>query len=54
MWNRSEVPLLVDDYEAGRLELDHFITHRFSGIEGTLDAIHALHSGECLRAVVTY
>ena len=24
------------------------------GIEGTLDAIDALHSGDCLRAVVTY
>jgi len=50
---RSELPPLVEDYESGQLELDHFITHRFSGIEGTLDAIHALHSGDCLRAVVT-
>ena len=52
--SRSEVPPLVDDYEAGRLELDHYITHKFQGIEGTMDAIHALHSGDCLRAVVTY
>jgi len=51
---RSEVPNLVDDYESGVLELDHYITHRFKGIEGTLDAIKALHSGDCLRAVVTY
>ena len=36
--SRSEVPPLVDDYEAGRLELDHYITHRFDGIEGTLEA----------------
>merc|ERR1719203_581826 len=51
---RSEIPPLIADYEAGKLELDHFITHRFHGIEGTLDAIKALHSGDCLRAVVTY
>ena len=84
--SRSEVPSLVDDYEAvrpthrqstleslcatllaqpslscvgfggvqGRLELDHYITHQFQGVEGTLQAIDALHSGDCLRAVVTY
>merc|ERR1712176_617095 len=37
--SRSEVPVLIDDYEAGKLELDQYITHRFKGIEGTLDAI---------------
>mmetsp|Transcript_6647 Transcript_6647/g.8050 ORF Transcript_6647/g.8050 Transcript_6647/m.8050 type:complete len:406 (-) Transcript_6647:188-1405(-) len=52
--SRSEVPPLIDDYENGDLKLDHYITHRFSGIEGTIDAIEALHSGDCLRAVVTY
>jgi len=52
--SRSEVPVLIDEYEAGRLELDQYITHRFKGVEGTLEAIEALHSGECLRAVVTY
>jgi len=52
--SRSEVPGMVDDYESGKLKLDHYITHRFDGIEGTLDAIDALHSGKCLRAVVTY
>jgi len=52
--SRSMVPPLVDDYEAGTLDLDHYITHRFEGIEGTVDAIDALHGGDCLRAVVTY
>lgn len=51
---RSEVPPLIEDYEAGRLQLDHYITHRFEGVEGNLKAIEALHSGDCLRAVVTY
>eukprot|EP00913_Durusdinium_trenchii_P012008 g11281.t1 len=40
--------------EAGRLKLDHYITHRFHGVEGNLQAVEALHSGDCLRAVVTY
>uniref|UniRef100_A0A7S3RN41 Alcohol dehydrogenase-like C-terminal domain-containing protein n=1 Tax=Strombidinopsis acuminata TaxID=141414 RepID=A0A7S3RN41_9SPIT len=52
--SRSEVPPLIDDYMCGHLELDHYITHRFKGVEGTLGAIEALHSGDCLRAVVTY
>jgi len=51
---RSEVPPLIDAYESGRLKLDHYITHRFKGVEGNLQAVEALHSGECLRAVVTY
>ena len=52
--SRSEVPPLIDDYERGDLKLDHYITHRFEGVEGTIEAVKALHSGECLRAVVTY
>ena len=52
--SRSEVPQLVDDYESGELKLDHYITHRFEGVDQTLDAIDALHTGDCLRAVVTY
>lgn len=52
--SRSEVPPLIDDYMKGDLKLDHYITHRFKGIEGTLEAVKALHSGDCLRAVVTY
>jgi S-(hydroxymethyl)glutathione dehydrogenase/alcohol dehydrogenase len=51
---RSDVPKLIEEYEAGRLELDCYITHRFQGVEATLDAVKALHSGDCLRAVVTY
>jgi len=52
--SRSEVPPLVDDYMKGDLKLDHYITHEFQGVEGTLQAVEALHSGDCLRAVVTY
>lgn len=52
--SRSDVPVLINDYENGTLELDHFITHRFNGIESTLEALEALHDAKCLRAVVTY
>jgi len=52
--SRSEVPGLIADYERGDLDLDCYITHRFQGVEGTVEAIKALHSGDCLRAVVTY
>lgn len=52
--SRSDVPRLVEDYENGVLELDHYITHRFEGIENLPQAIEALHQGDCLRAVVTY
>jgi len=52
--SRTEVPGLIDDYENGTLKLDHYITHRFQGIDSIIEAVDALHSGDCLRAVVTY
>lgn len=52
--SRTQVPPLVDDYLEGKLALDHYITDRFDGIEGTYEAIEALHNGKCLRAVVSY
>jgi len=52
--SRTAVPKLVDDYLSGKLALDHFITHNFQGVESINKAIHALESGDCLRAVVHY
>ncbi|CAM9912903.1 unnamed protein product [Pylaiella littoralis] len=52
--SRSQVPGLVEDYMAGKLPIDHYITHNFEGVEKTNDAVDALHQGECLRAVVKY
>lgn len=37
----------VDDTRA-------YVTHRYEGIAGVEQAIHAMHSGEVLRAVVSY
>jgi len=52
--SRSDVPELVERYLDGELEVDAYVTHTFSGVEGTNDAFHALEGGECLRAVVVY
>lgn len=52
--SRRDVPLLVNRYMSGQLPIDHYVTHEFDGVQGTNDAIDALHSGDCLRAVVKY
>lgn len=51
---RSDVPVLVNRYMSGELPVDHFITHTYMGVDKTNEAIDALHSGDCLRAVVNY
>ena len=45
---------IVERVLDGSLEIDHYITHTFKGVENTNDAFDALHSGSCLRAVVIY
>ena len=52
--SRKDVPKLVQASLDGDVPIDHFITHVFSGISFTNDAIDALHGGSCLRAVVRY
>ncbi|KAH0473916.1 MAG: uncharacterized protein KVP18_002369 [Porospora cf. gigantea A] len=51
---RTDVPKLVTRSIEGELPVDHFITHRFEGVEAIEDAVGALHDGACLRAVVKY
>jgi len=51
---RDAIPMLVERVLAGEIEIDHFITHTFDGVGNTTQAIEALHSGDCLRAVVHY
>ena len=51
---RTDIPKLVNQYLAGDLPLDEYITHTFKGVEKTNEAIDALHGGNCLRAVVSY
>ncbi len=52
--SRRDVPKLVQRCIDGQLPVDHFITHKFDGVENTNAAIDALHGGKCLRAVVKY
>ena len=51
---RRDVPILVERYMSGELPADQYITHTFNGVDKTNEAIEALHSGGCLRAVVNY
>ena len=52
--SRTEVPMLVDEYMGGSLPLERYVTHRYKGIGAVKEAIDAMHSGEVLRAVVSY
>merc|ERR1712087_488040 len=51
---RDAIPMLVQRMLKEELPVDHFITHQFEGIASTTKALEALHSGDCLRAVVKY
>ena len=51
---RDAIPMLVQRAIKGEIKLSHYITHEFQGVEATAQALEALHSGDCLRAVVTY
>lgn len=50
--SRTEVPQLVQSVMRNELDIDPFVTHTFKGLEKVNEAIDALHSGDCLRAVV--
>lgn len=52
--SREAVPRLVESMLAGELPIDHFVTHRLSGIDKWNEAIQTIKSGDCLRVVVTY
>ena len=53
---RTELPLLVDEYLAGRFKLDEFVTHEFKGIGQVIDAVALMHDPKlgALRPVITY
>lgn len=52
--SRRDIPILVDKCMAGEIPVDHYITHTLEGVDKTNEAIDALHSGKCLRAVVKH
>ena len=49
---RQDVPKLVNKVVLGELNIDDFITHNFDSLDDVNKSIDALHSGDCLRAVV--
>ncbi|KAG2180342.1 hypothetical protein INT44_003344 [Umbelopsis vinacea] len=49
---RTEMPGLVKEYQEGRLKVDEFVTHTF-GLDEINKAFDAMHSGDCIRAVIT-
>ena len=51
---RDAIPMLVERTIKGELKVDHYVTHTFQGVAATTKALEALHSGDCLRAVVEY
>ncbi|CAO3693008.1 unnamed protein product [Umbelopsis ramanniana] len=49
---RTEMPGLVKEYQEGRLKVDEFVTHTF-GLDEINEAFDVMHSGDCIRAVIT-
>ena len=47
--SRDEVPGLVQTVMRGEMDLDPYITHTHTGLEGVNQAIEDLHGGSCLR-----
>jgi S-(hydroxymethyl)glutathione dehydrogenase/alcohol dehydrogenase len=50
--SRVDVPVLVRDCMAGSFKCDEYVTHRLP-LAAINDAVALLHSGECLRCVMT-
>lgn len=50
--SRTEVPKLVQSVMRDELNVDTFLTNEIEGLENVNKSIEALHSGDCLRAVV--
>jgi len=49
--SRESVPKLVDEYLAGKLKVDEFITHHYK-LDGINDAFHVMHEGKSIRSIV--
>lgn len=48
---RSQMGGLISDYQAGKLKVDEFITHRKT-LGQMNDAFETMKQGDCIRAVV--
>jgi len=50
--SRDDVPKLVDRYMEGKFKVDEYVTHTLK-LEEINQAFDLLHSGKCLRVVMT-
>lgn len=50
---RSQLPGIVEDYMAGKIKVDEFITHRHN-LDNINQAFDDMHNGDCIRAVINY
>ena len=50
---RSDLPQIVEDYLAGKFELDDFITHTMP-LESINEAFDLMHEGKSIRSVIHY
>ncbi|ODV59648.1 S-(hydroxymethyl)glutathione dehydrogenase/class III alcohol dehydrogenase [Ascoidea rubescens DSM 1968] len=48
---RTQLPGLVEDYMAGKIKVEDFITHRYP-LEKITTAFNDMHAGDCIRAVI--
>jgi len=48
---RTELPGLVEDYLAGKVKVDEYVTHHRNFAEIN-DGFHDMHAGDCIRCVV--
>ncbi|KAI0034099.1 class III ADH enzyme [Vararia minispora EC-137] len=48
---RTELPGIVENYMKGTVKIDEYITHQFK-FEDIMKGFDAMHSGECIRAIV--
>jgi S-(hydroxymethyl)glutathione dehydrogenase/alcohol dehydrogenase len=48
---RTELPGLVEEYMAGKLKVDEYVTHKRS-LAQINEGFHDMHGGECIRCVV--
>ncbi|MEX1236919.1 MAG: S-(hydroxymethyl)glutathione dehydrogenase, partial [Pseudomonadales bacterium] len=50
---RSQLPGMVEQYMAGEIKLDEFVTHTM-GLEDINKAFDYMHEGKSIRSVIIY
>jgi hypothetical protein len=50
--SRDDLPKLVNKVVTGELNIDEFVTHKFTLLADVNKAVDALHEGSCLRSII--